>query len=248
MPSRSAVSRLAPPSTKTATLAVVVFELQSCLGHDSDLPQASWPSNKRRRCTPTTSRRYQALAMASVAGEVPSAAGRDGGGNSGLVEHPAFQRTSSAELARHRGWRHRAIVDAGARHPSPHIGHVDRERNHRGALRLDPRNLAIAKRLGAGRPFARHADHHRAGGAVAPSEKLLHRHIAGAIAALQLKPWRRAPAARRRDRRRGRGEQIAADRAHVAYRRAADRARRRMQESEVALAQDLRQGHASRRW
>src|SRR5258706_4306183 len=55
-------------------LAVVVFELQSSLGHDSYLPQASWPSSKRRRCTPTTSRRYQALAMASVAGEVPSAA------------------------------------------------------------------------------------------------------------------------------------------------------------------------------
>src|SRR6202034_3852260 len=55
-------------------LAAVVSKLERRLCHAYVFLQPSCPSSSRRRCTPTTSRRYQALAIASVAGEVPSAA------------------------------------------------------------------------------------------------------------------------------------------------------------------------------
>src|ERR1700735_4637779 len=55
-------------------LAAVVSKLYRRLCHAYAFLQPSCPSSSRRRCTPTTSRRYQALAIASLAGEVPSAA------------------------------------------------------------------------------------------------------------------------------------------------------------------------------
>src|SRR6202020_2273993 len=54
--------------------AAVVSKLERRLCHAYLFLQPSCPSSSRRRCTPTTSRRYHALAIASFAGEVPSAA------------------------------------------------------------------------------------------------------------------------------------------------------------------------------
>src|ERR1700688_3133154 len=54
-------------------VAAVVTKLQRGLGHGFFLaPSYCWPVSRRRRCTPTTSRRYQALASESSTGEVPS--------------------------------------------------------------------------------------------------------------------------------------------------------------------------------
>src|SRR4051794_36259341 len=58
------------PIDEHRDLAAVVAELQWGLRHC----QAPTPSSRRRKCTPATSRRYHALAIGSVAGEVPSAA------------------------------------------------------------------------------------------------------------------------------------------------------------------------------
>src|ERR1700732_4333593 len=54
-------------------VAAVVTKLQGGLGHRCVLALSyCWPLSRRRRWTPTTSRRYQALASESSAGEVPS--------------------------------------------------------------------------------------------------------------------------------------------------------------------------------
>src|SRR3984893_18722035 len=60
-------------------MGVVMAELQGSLGHRYSLAPSyscyassySWPVSSRRRWTPTTSRRYQALASESTIGEVP---------------------------------------------------------------------------------------------------------------------------------------------------------------------------------
>src|SRR5260370_29719029 len=55
------------------SVATIVTKLQGGLGHRFCLALAyCWPVSRRRRCTPTTSRRYQALASESSTGEVPS--------------------------------------------------------------------------------------------------------------------------------------------------------------------------------
>src|SRR6202035_144683 len=59
---------------KDRHLAAIVSKLYRRLCHAYVFLQPSCPSSSRRRCTPTTSRRYHALAIASFAGEVPSAA------------------------------------------------------------------------------------------------------------------------------------------------------------------------------
>src|ERR1700744_6326376 len=65
---------------KHRDIAVVVTKLQGGLGHELSLsaflnwPCYSWPVSRRRRWTPITSRRYQALAKESLAGDVPSVA------------------------------------------------------------------------------------------------------------------------------------------------------------------------------
>src|ERR1044072_8610619 len=51
-------------------VAAVVTKLEGGLGHDA----YSWPDSRRRRWTPTISRRYQALPSALSAGGTPSAA------------------------------------------------------------------------------------------------------------------------------------------------------------------------------
>ena len=148
-PSRSASSRLAPPSTKTATSRPLCRNCRAVLAMGS--LQASWPSNSRRRCTPTTSRRYQ------VAGDRVGRRARSPRPRPRprrrcrLRRGPAFQRAFGG-LGADRGRRHRAIGDARAGDPAADIGDMNGERDHRGALRLDARDLAVAERLGAGRP------------------------------------------------------------------------------------------------
>ncbi len=87
-------------------LAAVVAELQRRLGHRRSAPR---PSNRRRRCTPATSRRYQALAIGSVAGRGPFGRGGDSAADSRLVEVsslptpvPRPWRGSRSAPSRHR--------------------------------------------------------------------------------------------------------------------------------------------------
>ena len=120
-----------------------------------------------------------------------------------------------------------------------------RDRDDRGALRLDARDLAIAKRLGIGGALEGDAEHERAGGPVAAREELRQIHIARAKAALHRN---RRIERQQRDREiaEGRGgEKIAADGSHVAHRRPADRARGRMKIGKLALAQNLGKRDAS---
>src|SRR6266581_7664220 len=56
-------------------IAAIVTKLQGGLGHGLSYTwPETWPVSRRRRWTPTTSRRYQALASESLTGEVPSVA------------------------------------------------------------------------------------------------------------------------------------------------------------------------------
>src|SRR5216684_4876055 len=58
---------------KNGGVASVVTKLQRGLGHEISLRfPYGWPLSRRRRWTPTTSRRYQALASESSLGDVPS--------------------------------------------------------------------------------------------------------------------------------------------------------------------------------
>src|SRR6266481_4802460 len=58
---------------KDGGVASVVTKLQRGLGHEISLRfPYGWPESRWRRWTPTTSRRYQALASESSTGEVPS--------------------------------------------------------------------------------------------------------------------------------------------------------------------------------
>src|SRR6202043_2392054 len=84
-------------------IAAVMAELQGSLGHRYSLgPSYScyassycWPVSSRRRWTPTTSRRYQALASESSIGEVPS----DAAATAAAMLAASSARPSSARSA-----------------------------------------------------------------------------------------------------------------------------------------------------
>src|ERR1700735_2750049 len=75
--------------------AAVVSKLERRLCHAYLFLQPSCPSSSLRRCTPTTSRRYHALAIASFAGEVPSA----GAAPAAATPDPSSVLPSSARTA-----------------------------------------------------------------------------------------------------------------------------------------------------
>ncbi len=157
--------------------------------------------------------------------------------NAGFVERSSFQR-ALRRLRPDRRRRHAPVGDADVRHATAHVGHMGRDRHDRCALRLDPRDLAIPERIGAGRSFEGDPERQGSGGAVATRQELLQRHVARAVAALHRnhcveRQQRRCEIAERRS-----SEEIAADRAHGAHRRTADRADNRMEIGELPFAQN----------
>src|SRR5258708_33018568 len=84
-------------------IAAVMAELQGSLGHRYSFGPSyscyassySWPVSSRRRWTPTTSRRYQALASESSIGEVPS----DAAATAAAMLAASSARPSSARSA-----------------------------------------------------------------------------------------------------------------------------------------------------
>ena len=118
------------------------------------------------------------------------------------------------------------------------------ERHHGGAFRLDARDLAIAKRVGAGRTLAGDREHEPARQPIAPGKELLDRHVARAIAALHRNGRVEREQGDREIAERRWREQIAADRAHVAHRRSADRTGDGMEKRELALGENAREGDA----
>src|SRR5882724_9099271 len=190
----------------------------------------TWPVSRRRRWTPTTSRRYQALASESLTGEVPS------------VAAATEAATLAASRTRPSSARSAALARTGAAAIAPST--MRGERHHGAAFRLDARELSITERVGVGRTLAGDGEDERAREAITPGEKLIDRRVARAITALhrngrveckqgdrEIAEWRWR-------------EQVAADGAHVAHGRSADRTRDGMQKRELALGENARESDA----
>ena len=116
---------------------------------------------------------------------------------------------------------------------------------HRHALGLHARDLAEAERVGARRARHRHRRHEAGLARSRPGEELLERHLLrAAVGALHRyrcveRQQRRGKVAVGRRR-----KQVAAHGRHRPHRRSADDARRRMQEGEVAVGEDVDHAHA----
>ena len=102
---RSVSSRFCPPSTNTA------LSLPFRRNSHRRLAHAVSPSSRRFKCTGRTSRRYQADAIASSAGDVPSAATARAGAMLVGIEGFAIECALDRKGA-YRCWRHAVIGDS----------------------------------------------------------------------------------------------------------------------------------------
>ena len=193
----------------------------------------------------TTSRRYQALASASVAGLVPSAAAASAGAMP-AASRLRPSRARSTARARIGVGRHGAVGDARAGDAPARHRQMRGDAEHRHALGLHAGHLAEAERVGAGRARHRHRHHEAAAaGPVAAGQELLQRRLLRAtVGALHhhrgvQRQQRGGEIAVGRGR-----EQVAADGRHGAHRGAADHARHRMQEGQIAAGEDVDHAHA----
>ena len=109
--------------------------------------------------------------------------GRDRGGDARRVERASFER-ALGRLGANRRRRHRAERDAHADGAAAARRQMRSERDHGAALRLDARNLAIAKRVRAGRALEGNRKHQPARLSTTRGKELLDRHVAHTISAL----------------------------------------------------------------
>ena len=209
-------------------------ELDGKLGHRVVSLLAS---RSRPRCTGSTSRRYHSLAIASVAGRVPSAAtwraAPIAAASSGLPS-----RARSTPLARIGVGRHGAVGDPRPGDPPARHRQIGGDREDRDPLRPHPARLAEAEIGGAGGPRELHRRDEALAAALAGGEELLERHRAAAAVARLHRDLRvEREQSDREVAVRSLREEVAADRRGVADGRTADRARRRVEEREVAAGE-----------
>ena len=146
-PSRSAVEQVRAAVDEHRDVVAVMLELDGRFHACQPVPAQQALAD----APPTISRRYQALAIASVGGLVPSAATATAAAMPLSSSALAFERALD-RLRPHRRRRHRAIGDARARDAPAVQRQVRGDREHRNAFRLHARHLAEAERApGSGR-------------------------------------------------------------------------------------------------